>query len=139
MQLFSSALSQSTDKSKQPTYLYRATAQNTIQRHTLNTKGLLNSDDAYPYQPTLLTFVALPLALRETATSARLSRASFMSRLLASPPHSAGSSWLAHWFGMVSHWLSSHFLEYSPRNSFSNLKQYYLAVLGLGALLSSPT
>src|SRR6218665_1286163 len=49
------------------------------------------------------------------------------------------SPWLALWYGMVSHWLSSHFLEYSPRNSFSNLKQHYLAMLGLGALLSSPT
>jgi len=29
--------------------------------------------------------------------------------------------------------------EYSSRNSLSNLKQHYLAVLGLGALLSSPT
>ena len=27
----------------------------------------------------------------------------------------------------------------SPRNSFSNLKQRYSAVLGLGVLLSSPT
>src|SRR6218665_1990596 len=32
-----------------------------------------------------------------------------------------------------------HSLEYSPRNSFSTLKQHYSAVLGLGALLSSPT
>src|SRR6218665_134127 len=32
-----------------------------------------------------------------------------------------------------------HFLEYSPRNSFSNLKQHYSAALGLGALLRSPT
>ena len=31
------------------------------------------------------------------------------------------------------------YLEYSPRNSFSNLKQHYSAALGLGALLSSPT
>src|SRR6218665_1681266 len=46
---------------------------------------------------------------------------------------------LALWYGMVSHWISSHFLEYSPRNSFSNLKQHHLAALGLGALLSSPT
>ena len=34
---------------------------------------------------------------------------------------------------MVSHWLSGHFLEYSPGNSFSNLKQHYSAALGLGA------
>jgi len=34
---------------------------------------------------------------------------------------------------------SSHFLEYSHRNSLSNLKQHYLAALGLGALLSSLT
>jgi len=39
---------------------------------------------------------------------------------------------------MVSHWLSGHFLEYSARNSFSNLKQHYSAALGFGALLSSP-
>src|SRR6218665_3331391 len=61
--------------------------------------------------------------------------------LLAPPPCRAGPSlWLALWHGMVSHWLSGHFLdlEYSPRNSFSNLKQHYLAALGLGALLSSP-
>ena len=32
-----------------------------------------------------------------------------------------------------------YFQEYSPRNSFSDLKQHYSAVLGLGALLSSPT
>src|SRR6218665_3603938 len=35
--------------------------------------------------------------------------------------------WLALWYGMVSHWLSGHFQEYSPRNSFSNLKQHYSA------------
>src|SRR6218665_1918917 len=34
---------------------------------------------------------------------------------------------------------NGHFLEYSPRNSFSNLKQHYSAVLGLGAFLSSLT
>src|SRR6218665_2296516 len=34
---------------------------------------------------------------------------------------------------------AGHFLEYSPRNSVSNLKQHYSAALGLGALLSSPT
>src|SRR6218665_2960725 len=39
------------------------------------------------------------------------------------------SPWLALWYGMVSHWLSGHFLEYSPRNSFSNLKQHYSAAL----------
>ena len=49
------------------------------------------------------------------------------------------SPWLALWYGMVSHWFSGHFLEYSPRNSFSNLNQHYLAGLGLGALLSSST
>src|SRR6218665_2293118 len=71
---------------------------------------------------------------------ARLSRASFMSHLLAPPSCRARPSpWLALWYGMVSHWLSGHFLEYSPRNSFSNLKQHYSATLGLGALLSSPT
>src|SRR6218665_1328171 len=90
--------------------------------------------------PTLLTFVVLPLALGALVTFARLSRASFMSHLLAPPSCRAGPSpWLALWYGMVSHWLSSHFLEYSPRNSFSNLKQHYSAALGLGALLSSPT
>src|SRR6218665_1038877 len=90
--------------------------------------------------PTLLTFVALPLALGAPVTFARLSRASFMSHLLAPPSCRAGpSSWLALWYGMVSHWLSGHFLEYSPRNSFSNLKQHYSAALGLRALLSSPT
>src|SRR6218665_2999976 len=63
----------------------------------------------------------------------------FMSHLLAPPSCRTGPSpWLAPWYGMVSHWLSGHFsTEYSPRNSFSNLKQHYLAVLGLGALLSS--
>ena len=65
---------------------------------------------------------------------------SFMSHLLAPPPCRARLfSWLALWYGMVSHWLSGHCQEYSPRNSFSNLKQHYSAVLGLGALLSSPT
>ena len=54
--------------------------------------------------PTLLTFVALPLAPGVPATSARLSRASFMSHLLAPPPCRAGPSpWLALWYGMVSH------------------------------------
>ena len=56
------------------------------------------------------------------------------------PPCRAGSSsWMALWYGTVSHWLSGHFLEYSPRNSFSNLKGHYLAALRLGAYLSSPT
>src|SRR6218665_164275 len=78
--------------------------------------------------PTLLTFVALPLALGAPVTFARLSRASFMYYLLAPPPCRAGpSTWLALWYGMVAHWLSGHFLEYSPRNSFSNLKQHYSA------------
>jgi len=37
------------------------------------------------------------------------------------PPCRAGPSpLLAFWYGMVSHWLSGHFLECSPRNSFSN-------------------
>ena len=40
------------------------------------------------------------------------------------------SPWLALWYGMVSHWLSGHFLECSPRNSFSNLKQHYSARWG---------
>ena len=93
-----------------------------------------------PCLPALLTFVALPLALREPVTFARLSRASFMSKFLAPPPCRAGPSpWLALWYGMVSHWLSGHFLEYSTRNSFRNLKQHYSVALGLGALLSSPT
>src|SRR6218665_1444710 len=52
---------------------------------------------------------------------------------------SQASSVVGLWYGMVSHWLSGHFLEYSPRNSFSNLKQHYSTALGLGALLSSPT
>jgi len=60
--------------------------------------------------------------------------------LLAPPPCTAGySPWLAMWYAMVSRpldWLSSHFLEYSPGNSFSSLKQHYLTALGLGALLS---
>src|SRR6218665_2517132 len=55
------------------------------------------------------------------------------------PPCRAGPClWLALWYGMVSHLLPGHFLGYSPRISFSNLKQHYLAALGLGALLSSP-
>src|SRR6218665_3934256 len=88
----------------------------------------------------IMTFVAPPLALGAPFTFARLSRASFISHLLAPPPCRAGPSpWLALWYGMVSHWLSGHFLRYSPGNSFSNLKQHYLAALGLGALLSSPT
>src|SRR6218665_2333634 len=63
-----------------------------------------------------------------------------LSHLLAPPPCRARPSpWLAIWYGMVSHWLSGHFLEYSPKTSFSNLKQHYSAALGLGALLSSPT
>src|SRR6218665_1076679 len=71
---------------------------------------------------TVLTFVALPLALGVPATSARLSRASFMSHLLAHPPCRAGPSpWLALRYGMVSHLLSGHILEYSPGNFFSNL------------------
>ena len=50
------------------------------------------------------------------------------------PPGRAGPSpWLALWYEMVSHWLSGHFQGYSPRNSFSNLKQHYLAVLGLAS------
>jgi len=86
------------------------------------------------------TFVALPLAFGAPVTFARLNRASFMSHLFAPPPCRAGPSpWSALWYGMVSHWLSGHFLEYSPRNSFSNLKQHYSAALGFGALLSSPT
>src|SRR6218665_4076840 len=90
--------------------------------------------------PTLWTFVALPLALRAPVSVARLSRASFVSHLLAPSPCRAGPSpWLALWYGMVSHLLSGHFLEYSPRNYFSNLKQHYSAALGLGALLSIPT
>src|SRR6218665_351836 len=89
--------------------------------------------------PTLPTLVALPLPLGVPTTFVRLSKASFMSQLLAPPPCRAGPfPWLALWYGMVSHGLSGHFQEYSPRNSVSNLKQHYSAVLGLGALLSSP-
>src|SRR6218665_3949680 len=81
-----------------------------------------------------------PKSLGAPVTFARLSMASFMSHLLAPPSCRAGPSpWLARWYGMVSHWLCGHLLEYSPRNSFSNLKQHYSAALGLGALLSSPT
>src|SRR6218665_2651740 len=43
--------------------------------------------------------------------------------------------WMVLWSGMVSHWLSHRFLEFSPRNSFSNSKQHYPAALGFGALL----
>src|SRR6218665_1109486 len=57
----------------------------------------------------------------------------------ASIMQSRPSPWLVLWYGMGSHWLSGHFLEYSPRNSFSNLKQHYSAALELVALLSSPT
>jgi len=90
--------------------------------------------------PTLLTCLALPLAFGVPATSAWLRRASFMSHLLAPQLCRAGPSpWLSLWYGMVSHWLSGHFLGYSVRNSFSNLKQHYSAMLGLGALLSRPT
>src|SRR6218665_4137166 len=42
-------------------------------------------------------------------------------------------------FGMEWSPTGSPVTEYSPRNSFSNLKQHYSAALGLGALLSSPT
>src|SRR6218665_1037633 len=74
------------------------------------------------------------------ATFARLTGASFVSHLLAPPPRRAGlSSWLALLSGLVSHWLSSHFLEYSPRNSFGNLKQHCSAAHWIGTLLSSPT
>src|SRR6218665_3518750 len=98
--------------------------------------SLIGQASAY----TLPTFVALPLAFGVPVTFARLNRASFMSHLLAPPPCRAGPSpWSALLYGMVSHWLSGHFLEYSPRNSFSTLKQHYSAALGLGALLSSPT
>src|SRR6218665_3238511 len=63
---------------------------------------------------TLPTFVALPLPLGAHATFVRLSRASFISHLLAPPPCRAGPfPWLALWYGMVSHWLSGHFQEYS--------------------------
>src|SRR6218665_2612660 len=90
--------------------------------------------------PTLPTFVALPLQLGAHATFVRLSRASFVSHFLAPPPCRAGPfPWLALWYGIVTHWLSGHFQEYSPRNSFSNLKQHYSAALGFGALLSSST
>ena len=54
--------------------------------------------------------------------------------------HDAEPGLLRGWpfnYGIVSHWLFGHFQEYSPRNSFSNLKQHYLAALGFGALLSS--
>jgi len=36
-------------------------------------------------------------------------------------------------------YISGHLIEYSPRNSFSNLKQHYSGALGLGALLNSST
>src|SRR6218665_693927 len=90
-----------------------------------------------PYHFVSYHFVLEPSGV--PATSARLSRASFMSHLLAPPPcRAVPSLWLALWYGMASHLLSGHSLEYSPRNSFSNLKQHYLASLGLEALLSSP-
>src|SRR6218665_218179 len=90
--------------------------------------------------PTLWFLVALPTALGAPAASVRLSRASFMSHLLEPPPHRVGpSSWLVHWSGMVSHWLSGHFLGYSPRNSFTNSKQHCSAALRLGTLLCSLT
>jgi len=73
-----------------------------------------------------MIFVGLPLPLGVPATSAQLSKASFMSYLLVRPPRRAGPSlWLALWYGMVSHWLSDRFLESSPRNFFSNLKQLF--------------
>src|SRR6218665_2339065 len=91
-----------------------------------------------PLDNTIL--VALPLAFGAPVTFARPNRASCMSLLLAPPPCRAGPSpWSALCYGIVSHWLSGHFLEYSPRNSFSSLKQHYSDALGLGALLSSPT
>src|SRR6218665_2908321 len=59
-------------------------------------------------------FVALPLPLGAHPTFVRLNRASFISHLLAPPPCRAGPfPWLAPWYGMVSHWLSGHFQEYS--------------------------
>src|SRR6218665_3003330 len=68
-----------------------------------------------------------------------VSRTSFMFHLLAPSPCRAGPfPWLALWYGMVSHWLSGHFLEYSLRNSFSNLKQHYSAVLRLGDFFVVP-
>src|SRR6218665_1777836 len=77
---------------------------------------------------------------RVSTTTAWLSIASIMSHFVPAPPscRTGPSLWLALWSGMVSDWLSGHFLEYSSRNSFSNSKQHYSAVLGLGALLSSP-
>src|SRR6218665_2795351 len=89
--------------------------------------------------PAYLTDLCRPsLSVQSICHLRSLSRVSFISHFLAPPQCRAGPSpWLALWYGMVLHWLSGHFLGYSPRNSFSNLK-HYLAVLGLGALLSSP-
>src|SRR6218665_1696423 len=71
---------------------------------------------------TLLTFVALPVALGVPATFVRPPSCPICKHL-----HHAGPfPWLALWYGMVSHWLSGHLQECSPRNSFSNLKQHYL-------------
>src|SRR6218665_4048267 len=88
---------------------------------------------------TLVTFVALPLAFGAPVTFARLNRASFMSHLLAPPPCRAGllrGRPFGIRNGLPLALRSLPRLEYSPRNSFSNLKQHYSAAQGLGALLS---
>src|SRR6218665_1341840 len=57
-------------------------------------------------RPTLLTFVALPLVIGVPASSARQSRASFISHLLAPQPCRAGPSpWMAFGSGM---WFCVH-------------------------------
>src|SRR6218665_308153 len=60
--------------------------------------------------------------------------------LHAHPPcRNVTLQWLAPQFGTASLCRSAHSLEIFLRQSFLNLRRFYLVVLGLGASLSSPT
>src|SRR6218665_2995601 len=87
-------------------------------------------------------FVALPFVLRVTSTSPRLSLG------LLRVPFTRTSTMQSRAFSVVGPLVlnclplalrSLPRVAFSPRNSFSNLKQHYLAAVGLGELLSSPT
>src|SRR6218665_1905441 len=81
--------------------------------------------------PAYLTDLCRPsLSARSTRHLRSAEQGLLHVHLLAPPPYRAGPSpWLALWYGMVFHWLSCHFLEYSPRNSFSNLKQHFMMMM----------
>ena len=77
---------------------------------------------------TVVTIVVMMMNVLMTTRMMLTASSQFSSGIKEPPPCRAGPSpWLALWYGMVSHWLSGHLLGYSPRNSFSNLKQHYLA------------